>query len=363
MSTQQDPVQQASTLKNTTTDPSKPAGTGKNYNIKLFSYPEDPTGADLQHYVEFQINVRGKSKFNKDNRLFEVKRDPDSANLSESQLSTAATVGAGIAGGIIGYGITKKIAGLFGKTGAKKAAGATAAGVVGGVAGAAAGAAAVNASSLLKPDTLYRIDNVIALHLNEPPAVRYSMNYANKELGTMAGILGNAAGIASGKLTGEAAMAAGLSLAKLPSAFGATDLASIIGASGKVALNPFKEVLFESVDFRSFNFKYKFLPKSPSEVKQVKDIIKLFKFHMHPEMSEGKLFFIYPSEFQITYYYNKEQNNYFHKFASCVLEGMDVTYGGEQFSSFKGGEPTEINMSLTFRETEILTKNMIEKGY
>jgi hypothetical protein len=42
---------------------------------------------------------------------------------------------------------------------------------------------------------------------------------------------------------------------------------------------------------------------------------------------------------------------------------MDVNYGGEQFSSFRDGAPTEINMSLTFRELEILTKKMVQEGY
>lgn len=328
------------------------------FGVNVFNYPSDLGSSDLKHYIEFQINVRGKSQYNKENRLFEVKRQSD-ASLTSEQLSTATTAAAGISGAAAAYGITKGILKIVSKTGAKP----TATPVIAGAAGAATGGAAVNAASLLKPDTLYRISDVIALYVDGPPTVRYGMNYANKELGTFAGVLANAAGLVSGKATGEAAAALGLTLAKVPSAFGATDVASLVGATAKVALNPFKEVLFESVDFRSFAFKYKFMPKSPEEVKEVKDIIKLFKFHMHPEMSENKLFFIYPSEFQITYYYGTEKNMYFHQFTSCVLESMDVSYGGEQFSSFRGGEPTEINMSLTFRETEILTKNMIEKGY
>ena len=84
---------------------------------------------------------------------------------------------------------------------------------------------------------------------------------------------------------------------------------------------------------------------------------------MHPEMSDGKLFFIYPSEFNITYYFGDNKNPYFHKFTTCVLESMDVSYGGDQFSSFRNGEPTEINMSLTFRELEVLTKTMINQGF
>ena len=105
------------------------------------------------------------------------------------------------------------------------------------------------------------------------------------------------------------------------------------------------------------------MPKSDWEANAVQDIIKLFKFHMHPEISQNKLFFIYPSEFEITYFYGGSQNQYFHKFKPCVLESLDVTYGGDQYSSFFNGKPTEVNLSLVFRETEILTKQQIKDGY
>jgi hypothetical protein len=84
---------------------------------------------------------------------------------------------------------------------------------------------------------------------------------------------------------------------------------------------------------------------------------------MHPELSTNKLFFIYPSEFEISYIFEGKENEYFHKFKPCVLESMDVTYGGEQYSSFTDGKPTEVNLSLTFKETEILTKSQVKVGY
>jgi hypothetical protein len=192
------------------------------------------------------------------------------------------------------------------------------------------------------------------------------MNYANKELGTLLGVLSGSVIDGTGSIGAgsvEAGAAMGASLAKLPGAFGAADIASALSVSTGTALNPFRETVFESVDFRSFAFKYKFYPKNKRESDDVHKIIETFKFHMHPEMSAGKLFFIYPSEFNITYYFGNDENGYFHRFATCVLENMDVSYGGEQFSSFRDGSPTEINMSLTFRELEILTKNMISEGY
>ena len=336
------------------------------FKVDITQYPSDLQTADnLQHYVLFNINIRGKSKFNEKKVLFEAKRNPNSANLTKDQLGSPGLrliteTAAGAAAGIAVAGVAKEVGKAFGKTGSTAT---VVSNLLGGGAGVAVGAT-MAASDILKPDTTYRISDAIALYVEGPPTVKYSMNYANKELGTLLGVLSGSAGVMSSLSgAGEAGAAMGASLAKLPGAFGAADVASAMSASTGTALNPFKETVFESVDFRSFAFKYKFFPKNEAESKAVYDIINTFKFHMHPEMSAGKLFFIYPSEFNITYYFGDAENGYFHKFATCALESMDVSYGGEQFSSFRDGSPTEINMSLTFRELEILTKNMIQEGY
>jgi len=345
-------------------------------NVKRF--PSDLGGPDLLHYVTFGINVRGKSKLVPENkRLFEVKRSPDSANLTEDQLGSgtlrvatagAAGVGAAVATTAVLDSVAKgtnaaltavssKVAKAVNLTGATSQ-------LITTVAGAGVGAAvggAILATDLLQPDKTFRISDVISLYVDGPPAVKYAMQYANKELGTLAGVLSGATFDSQGAISASAETLAafGATMAKLPGAFGAADVGAALSKSTGTALNPFKEVVFEAVDFRSFAFKYKFLPKSKQESDEIKQIIDLFKFHMHPEISQGKMFFIYPSEFQITYYYGGKRNEYFHQFRPCVLESMEVTYGGEQFSSFNDGHPTEVNLSLTFRETEIITRNMI----
>ena len=337
------------------------------FNVNITQYPSDlQTAENLKHYVLFNINVRGKSKFNEDKRQFEVKKNPNSANLSADQLAspairTATYAAAGVAAGVAVTSLVSGAASAIGKTGSTSKVISRVAGIAGGV----AVGASMAASDILKKDTTYRISDAIALYVDGPPTVKYSMNYANKELGTLLGVLSGSVfdGQGAMKGAGEAGAALGASLAKLPGAFGAADVSSALSSSSGTALNPFKETVFESVDFRTFAFKYKFFPKNKTESDAVYNIINTFKFHMHPEMSSGKLFFIYPSEFNISYYFGSEENGYFHKFATCVLESMDVSYGGEQFSSFRDGSPTEINMSLTFRELEIITKNMIEEGY
>jgi len=335
------------------------------YKVNITQYPSDLQTADnLQHYILFNINIRGKSKFNQNKTQFEVKRNPDAAGLTREQMSSESirklTEGAaGVAGGVAVKSLFDGAAKAFGKTGSTAA-------VAGNAIGTGAGlliAGGIATSELLKPDTTYRISDAIALYVDGPPTVKYAMNYANKELGTLLGALSGGAFDNIKNIGGESGVALGASLAKLPGAFGAADVGSALGISSGTALNPFRETVFESVDFRSFTFKYKFFPKNKDESADVFRIIETFKFHMHPEMSDGKLFFIYPSEFNITYYFGNNRNPYFHKFTTCVLESMDVSYGGEQFSSFRNGEPTEINMSLTFRELEVLTKSMINQGF
>jgi len=348
-----------------------------NFNLEPVQYPNDLGGEDLKHWVQFTINVRGKSFLSSDNlsrggrlgnerSLGEVRRDPDSANLTTEELSKASTTVAAGAGLAAGAAVGKAAVGFFQKlftrgqsTGGVSAIATAAGTAAAGVAGGTAAYILSKFSDQLKPDTTFKISDAIALYVDGPPTVRYAAQYSNKDLGLIAGL---AAGGASAVASGEGVASLAAQFAKLPGALG-VNVPDVISAAAKVSLNPFKEVIFEAVDFRVFNFKYRFFPKSRQEADNVEKIIKLFKFHMHPDLSANKLFFIYPSEFEIGYYFQNNENTYFHKLKPCVLESMDVTYGGEQFSSFRDGKPTEINMTLTFRETEILTKKQIRDGY
>ena len=42
---------------------------------------------------------------------------------------------------------------------------------------------------------------------------------------------------------------------------------------------------------------------------------------------------------------------------------MNVEYGGDIFASFEDGQPVEVNMSLRFKELEVLTKERIAEGF
>lgn len=337
------------------------------YEVKNLSYPEGiGIQPDLQHYISFYINVRGKSKFVKqgknDDQFINLTNPAAGQNrIDNRDLGKALPLAVGAAGVLAAATASVFGGGSVRERGARLARGVAAAGTV------AAGTVAAQQLDLLKPDETKRLKDVITLHVEERPSVRYSANYENKELGALVGAMAGGGSATDSTNTGggagEYAAFAAMQAAKIPNVVGLNQASLLTQLSAKVTTNPFREVFFESIDFRTFNFRYKFFPKNKSESDRVQNIINTFKFHMHPELSASGLFYIYPSEFEIRYFYRDRENKHFNKISTCVLTDMQVEYGGEQFSSFRDGSPVEYTMTLTFRELEILTKDQIERGF
>ena len=141
------------------------------------------------------------------------------------------------------------------------------------------------------------------------------------------------------------------------------------------ATNPYMEVLFKEMPLRGFDYTFTFQPKSEQETLDVQDIIKTFRFHMAPELQEQNMRFMgIPSTFDIHYMYQSELRNrpmewreakvnpFVNKIATCVLTKCDVTYQ-DAAKSFQDGSPTTITMALSFTETEMITKQMVNDGF
>ena len=140
------------------------------------------------------------------------------------------------------------------------------------------------------------------------------------------------------------------------------------------AANPYLEVMFQGPELRSFNYSFTFAPTSRKEQEEVRDIIKLFRFHQAPEArSNASLFLGLPSTFDIMYMYQPDhteggrveahENQFYHKIATCVLNSVNVDYTPGKVASHQEGAPVLIKMDLSFMETEILTKRHILAGF
>ncbi|NBR25018.1 MAG: hypothetical protein EBU08_14835 [Micrococcales bacterium] len=159
---------------------------------------------------------------------------------------------------------------------------------------------------------------------------------------------------------------------------------AILANSGGVAANPHRVVLFEGVGFRDHSFSYQFTPKSYSEAETLRQIIRAFKYHSAPGFASsvsvktsnlnagigdlnnktpGKFFFKYPEFFTIEFHHK----DHLFEIAPSVLTRFSVDYhplNTPAYAREEGGPPTpvQINISMSFQETEIVTKEAVDKG-
>jgi hypothetical protein len=133
--------------------------------------------------------------------------------------------------------------------------------------------------------------------------------------------------------------------------------------------NPMLELIYSSPSFRNFSFNFMLYPRSEKEAEQVQKILETLRFHSAPEIKRntGGFFLIPPSEFDISFMYNGRPNPNIDKVSTCVLTNISVDYAPKGFHAYEvGGEndaklgrtgmPVGIGLSLTFMETQILTK-------
>lgn len=337
------------------------------YKVTQHMYPDDllgPTGEYGSNYAMFYINVTEDSKLGRDpNGEFVEDIAPRDRGELIAKVERDGNGEAYAASGVVLTGTGASIVTGSGNITKKVIAGAVAYG----------GAKAVQSQTSNFKAQTKRLKTAIALHMPNNMNIRYGVNYDEKDMFKET-LLGTALGgsISLGKSLlddpGNIMDAAKGAFERSKSGVAAAAL-SVPGAEvaqklSGLAPNPKREQLFKSVDFRTFQIDYQFFPRSPQESANVKRIIKQFKYHMHPEYKDTNAFlYIYPSEFDISFYHGTQENLNIHRHTSCVLTEMNVNYTPQgRFNAFADGSPTQINMVLTFRELVPLTKERIEDG-
>ena len=197
---------------------------------------------------------------------------------------------------------------------------------------------------------------------------------------------------ASGFIVGKALNELGSAAASL----GIGNPMSVVKVLGKVAINPQKEMIFNSPGPRKYEFAFEFAPRSEEESMQVRNIVQMFKFHAFPSVTNfsndffgaehsdaagfaerlgserGSTWYRMPSEFQFEYMHIDKtnggeivsENHYLNKSERCVLTEVNVDYSGAgTFQSFESGAPTHVTLTLTFSEARLLTREHIALGY
>ena len=128
-------------------------------------------------------------------------------------------------------------------------------------------------------------------------------------------------------------------------------------ATGEI-LNTNLELLFDSVNLRSFPFSITFSPRNQVESMRVKHIIRAFKSSMaakrkssKSDSPQGGIFLKAPDVFHLRYLHNGKDHPFLNSFKHCALTGMSVNYtNAGTFASYSDGTPVSIQMNLTFKE-------------
>lgn len=181
---------------------------------------------------------------------------------------------------------------------------------------------------------------------------------------------------------------------------GSKEFAGVVGTALNQVPNPQLQMYYKGVGLREFQFDFKFTPVSQKEARAVEQIIKKFTYYSLPRLlgSNSHQFLEPPQIFNISFAFTGGNElstvvtNFFKNIGTniltsqisgslfgstqaslkagnarifkiyhpCALKEVTVDYAPNGWAAFGDGYPVETTMSLTFVETDIVTKNDVD---
>lgn len=306
-------------------------GKEEKYGYTVQRYPIDIGALDKSHYMVIHVNKQIQSKFGKEVH-------GEYPTIFEN-IASRNSVTLGVGGGNISTSIVDNIDKLA--------------------------------------RSIVRTTDTIVLHMPDTLNFSHQQSYETLEVNTgkksLAPLIGASAGVVLSDLkTGKKAMDYARNLGPMIANYLAKDSAFaktiFVGVTGTV-INPMMEIIYSSPRFREFQFDFMFYPRSEKESYRLQNILETLKFHQAPEIKQESAGYLLvpPSEFDIKFYYRGTENPNIPKISTCVLTGLNVDYAPNGFAAYETpdstgpyiggtGSPVAIRMTLSFTETELLTK-------
>lgn len=147
-------------------------------------------------------------------------------------------------------------------------------------------------------------------------------------------------------------------------------LKNSIRAKAKFNVAPSLGKLFEGVDFRTFEFKYTFIPANETEAKTIMEIVKQFQYYSLPYFknevilawpAQWKIQILKPSKSKISNKVEVDTLTQLTTFQNLVLTDITTNYGAQEFYFYKDGTPNEISISMSFSEMSYLTRRNFDR--
>lgn len=139
------------------------------------------------------------------------------------------------------------------------------------------------------------------------------------------------------------------------------DLGKGIVQKAGYTFNPQQQTIFEGIDFREFEMEFIFTPTSRDEALAIQNIIKEFRRAAAPTkvQASGGFFWVPPSIFNISFYFNDSINKSLPPIKPCVLQNIAVNYAPNGWAAMVDGSPVQTTIALSFRELDLLDRQSI----
>ena len=214
-----------------------------------------------------------------------------------------------------------------------------------------------------------RASGSITLYMPNQIQVSQKANYGEAEIGLLVAgaiasyqtVSGGLSQIDLGSVADTLKKESGTGVAKALETAGATGAVAAKAIASGETTNNRTEMKFEGIDRRSFQFSFRLLPRSSKEAQAIQEIVTLFRYHSMPGFTDDMLgrTLKAPSTFDIQYY----PQEHLHKIGTSALEAVDVKFGGDRPQFFKDNQPTETELTLTFKELDIVTREKVARGF
>jgi len=209
--------------------------------------------------------------------------------------------------------------------------------------------------------------NNVAIFLYQPPGVTVNDNaqYTAMNVGTIRGGLNLLKNIRDEKkVTRGDQVALGLmSKEKLLSPGSSVDkITSGAAMKAGIASNPYTRTAFEGIDVRGYTFAFRLVAESAKEQNQIRAIERTFRKFLYPRRA-GAVALVYPPLCDITFYSEGKRNEYMPNIKPSYLTSLEAVYNETATAMHKGtGAPLELNLTMSFQEERVLTRDDLYRG-
>lgn len=139
------------------------------------------------------------------------------------------------------------------------------------------------------------------------------------------------------------------------------------GLMGEVAgrvPNPYVTAIFRGINFRSFDYTFRFTPFTEKDCDLIDAIIKEMRTNALGESIDSTAFFSYPRECQIAYYWKGKENKWLNKFKRAACTKIDVNYtSGGSYTAMRNGFPTQVIVNTSWTELDLVVRQDIAGGF